>query len=167
MRKRHVVGALVATAALPFGVLVATAQAAPPARNEATVISHVTIDKDDPSVGYVRARYTCQPHIDHLWVSVKQTADGTADSALTEEGSGFGHVAATWVQSHPVGLQCDGKNHVQVFEVNTAEQVPPEFGGGTVGYGQLVRGQGYVQFCLTSSSNEELLIADQNFQYVK
>jgi hypothetical protein len=40
---------------------------------------------------------------------------------------------------------------------------PPELGGGTIGYGQLLRGQGYVQFCLTSSSNEELFIADMNF----
>jgi hypothetical protein len=167
MRKRDVFGALVAAAALPIGVFVATAQAAPPTRNAATVISHVTIDRNDPSVGYVRARYTCQPDIDHLWVSVKQDASATANPALTQEGSGFGHISTTWVQSHPADLQCDGKNHVQVFEVNTTEQVPVEFGGGTVGYGQLVRGQGYVQFCLTSSTNESLFIADMNFQQVK
>jgi hypothetical protein len=167
MRKRHIVGAVVVAAALPFCAFVTTAQAAPPTRNEATVISHVTIDKSDPTVGYVRARYTCQPDIDHLWVSVKQNANATADPALTQEGSGFGHVSTTWVQSHPASLQCDGKNHVQVFKVDTTEQIPPEFGGGTVGYGQLIRGQGYVQFCLTSSTNEELFIADMNFQTVK
>ena len=53
------------------------------------------------------------------------------------------------------------------FEVNTTEQQPPEFGGGTVGYGALVRGQGYVQFCLTSNSNEDLFIADMTFHKVK
>jgi hypothetical protein len=167
MRMRHVVGTFVAIVALPFGAFIPSAHAAPPTPNTATVISHVTIDKHDPSVGYVRARYTCQPEIDHLWVSVKQTADGTADPALTQEGSGFGHVSTTWVQSHPVDLRCDGKNHVQVFEVNTTEQQPPEFGGGTVGYGALVRGQGYVQFCLTSTANENLFIADMTFHKVK
>jgi hypothetical protein len=166
MRKRHAVGVLIAAVAVPFGAF-APAHAASTTRNEATVISHITIDKNDPSVGYVRARYTCQPQIDHLWVSVKQNATATADPALTQEGSGFGHVSTTWVQAHPLGLQCDGENHVQVFKVDTTEVMPPEFGGGTVGYGQLVRGQGYVQFCLTSSSDEELFIADMNFQQVK
>ena len=82
-------------------------------------------------------------------------------------GSGFGGIATTWVQSHPYDLQCDGKNHVQVFRVDTAEVIPPEFGGGTVGYGELIRGEGYVQFCLTSGANEERFIADMNFQKVK
>jgi hypothetical protein len=39
--------------------------------------------------------------------------------------------------------------------------------GETVGYGELQRGQGYVQFRLTSSANEDLLVADMNFQAVK
>jgi hypothetical protein len=167
MGKRVVAGVIVATAALPFLTPVASAQAAQEPRNSATVISHVTIDKSDSSLGYVRAQYRCQPEIDHLWVSVKQTADRTADPALTQEGSGFGKVAATWLQSHPVALQCDGSNHVQTFAVNTTEQIPPEFGGGTVGYGQLGRGQAYVQFCLTSSTDEHLFLADMNFQQVR
>jgi hypothetical protein len=166
MRGRLLVGVLVAVA-LPLTSFAGTAHAAPPSRNQATVISHVTIDKQDPSVGYVRARYTCAPEIDHLWVSVKENATATVDPALTQEGSGFGHVSTTWVQSHPADLQCDGKNHVQTFRVDTTEQIPPEFGGGTVGYGELHRGEGYVQFCLTSSSNENLFIADMNFQKVK
>jgi hypothetical protein len=146
MRSRYLVGAVVATAALPVGSFAATAHASP-ARNQATVISHVTIDKHDPTVGYVRARYTCQPEIDHLWVSVKQNADATADPALTQDGSGFGHISTTWLQAHPADLRCDGKNHVQTFKVDTTEEIPPEFGGGSVGYGHLVRGQG----CMCSS----------------
>ncbi len=90
----------------------------------------------------------------------------TADPGLTGEGSGFGHAATRWLQSHPTDFRGDGKTHVQTFEVNTTEPIPPEFGGGTVGYGQLGRGQGYVQFCLTTS-NEDVLIADMNFQAVK
>jgi hypothetical protein len=146
---------------------VAPTLAAPPVRNEATVISHVTIDKDDPSIGYVRARYTCQPSTEpaHLWVSVKQMADGSADPALTEEGTGFGGVADIWLQSHPTTVQCDGKPHVQVFEVNTLESLPPEEGGGAVGHGELVRGSAYVQFCLFTGDGD--FISDMNFQSVK
>jgi hypothetical protein len=158
MRKRFAVAAsLVATAALTLGVLAFAAQAAPPERNEATVISHVTIDKNDPSIAYVKARYTCQPEIDHLWVSVKQAADGSADPALLQDGSGFGHVAAAWLQAHPTNFTCDGKNHVQTFQVDTTEQ----------GYGSLIRGQAYVQFCLTTEADSDLLVADMNFQSVK
>ena len=68
----------------------------------------------------------------------------TADPGLTGEGSGFGYAATRWLQSHPTDFRGDGKTHVQTFEVNTTEPIPPEFGGGTVGYGQLDRGQGYV-----------------------
>jgi hypothetical protein len=166
MRRSFLLGAFLATAVSLSGVTSA-AHAARPALDEATVIGHVRIDKHNPAIGYVRARYTCQPHIDHLWVSVKQNADATVDPALTEEGSGFGHGAAAWVQAHPQTLRCDGRNHVDVFQVDTTEPAPPEFGGGTIGYGALQRGYGYVQFCLTSSADEELLIADQNFQKVK
>ena len=159
--------ALLAAVAASAIVLPTAASAAPPVRNQATVLSHVTIDNRDPSVGYVKAQYTCQPGPDvpHLWVSVKQNASATADPALTTEGSGFGHVSTTWVQSHPVNVRCDGKNHVQDFRVDTTEVIPDEFGGGTVGYGALKRGQGYVQFCLFAGDGA--FIFDMQFQSVK
>ena len=159
--------ALLAAVAASAIVLPTAASAAPPVRNQATVLSHVTIDKRDPSVGYVKAQYTCQPGPDvpHLWVSVKQNASATADDALTTEGSGFGHVSTTWVQSHPVNVRCDGKNHVQDFRVDTTEVLAPEDGGGTVGYGALKRGQGYVQFCLFAGDGA--FIFDMQFQSVK
>ena len=159
--------AAAATAIALLPIAATSVSAAPPVRNEATVISHVQIDKNDPSVGYVRVRYTCEPSAQpaHLWVSVKQTADGHADPALLNEGSGFGNIAATWLQSHPTTILCDGKNHVQVFEVNTLEQAPPEIGGGSIGYGSLVPGQGYVQFCLFTG--EGTFVADMQFQKVK
>ncbi len=153
--------------ALALVGMVGTPAAAAPAPNQATVLGPVTIDKNDPGIGYVRARYTCQPEVDHLWVSVKQMDDGSADPALVGEGSGFGGISDIWLQAHPADLVCDGKNHVQVFQVDTTEMIPPEFGGGTVGYGELVRGQGYVQFCLTSSADEELLVFDMTFHQVK
>jgi hypothetical protein len=131
------------------------------------VISHVIIDKNDPTVGYVRVQYTCQPGPDapHLWVSVKQTADRTADPGLLEEGSGFGGVAAAWSQSHPSDINCDGKNHVQVFAVYQDEELYP--GGPTVGYGSLARGDGYVQFCLFTGEAEPTFVFDMAFRSVK
>lgn len=86
-----------ATAIALLPIATTSVSAAPPVRNEATVISHVEIDKNDPSVGYVRVRYTCEPsaQLAHLWVSVKQTDNGIADPALLNEGSGFGNIAAT------------------------------------------------------------------------
>lgn len=165
--KRCLTGAAASAALVPFAPLGAVAHAAPaPAPvNTATVISHVTIDKSDPSVGYVQARYTCQPQVDHLWVSVKQNAGATADPELAQEGSGFEHGATTWLQSHPVNMQCDGKNHVQTFRVDTTEYSP--WAGETVGYGQLSRGQAYVQFCLVSTTDESLFVSDQGFHDVK
>lgn len=163
--KRCLTGAAASAALVPFVPLGAVAHAAPPPANTATVISHVTIDRSDPSVGYVQARYTCQPEVDHLWVSVKQNATGTADPELTQEGSGFEHGATTWLQSHPVNMQCDGRNHVQTFKVDTTE-VPPWGEGQSVGYGQLVRGQAYVQFCLVSTTDESLFVADRGFHDV-
>jgi hypothetical protein len=157
MKRIRIAWTLVAAVALSSVAIGTAAEAAPPVRNQATVLGHVTIDSNDPSIGYVHARYTCQPEIDHLWVSVKQAADGSADPALTGDGSGFGGIADIWVQSHPADLVCDGKNHVQVFQVDTTE----------VGYGELVRGQGYVQFCLTSEVNEDLLVFDMTFHQVK
>src|SRR3954465_7569498 len=80
----------------------------------AQVVGAVRIDPTDPSVGYVTARYSCQPGAPgsttaaHLFVSVKQTADASADPALATEGGGFGHRAAAWSQSHPTDqVICD------------------------------------------------------------
>ena len=154
MRKR-VVGCLVGAIAVlaSVGGFTSAADAKPKATTEATVISHVRIDKNDPSVGYVRARYTCSSDYTHLWVSVKQTATATADPALTAEGSS--EISAAWVQSHPEDFTCDGKNHVQEFRIEAV-------------FGQLQRGVGYVQFCLTDGAfPPSLLVSDMNFQTVK
>jgi hypothetical protein len=167
LRLTHILTSAAALAS--FAVLgplsVATAGAAPIRPNEATVISVVTFDRSNPSVGYVRARYSCEPSANppHLWVSVKQTADGTPNPALLAEESGFNHVAATWLQSHPTNLQCDGRPHVESFEVNALEPGPTQ--GSTVGYGHLVRGQAYVQFCLFTG--EGAFLSDQRFQFVQ
>ena len=135
----------------------------------AQVVGAVRIDPLDPSVGYVTARYSCQPGAPgsttaaHLFVSVKQSADRTADTALTSEGTGFGGLAAAWSQSHPTAqVVCDGKVHVQTF---TIHQGLDEESGQPTGYGQLARGWGYVQFCLFGGDGT--YAASQIFQRVQ
>ena len=144
-----VAGALVLAASVLSGG--AVANAAPTHTSWAKVLGAVRIDRNDPTVGYVRAAYRCYgPDAPHLWVSVKQTADGHKDTAVETEGSGFGHVSATWVQSHPTDVRCNGRVHEQVFQVNELETGVDENGVpyGPVGYGSLVKGKAYVQFCL-------------------
>ena len=138
-------------------------------RTVAQVVGVVRIDPTDPSVGYVMARYSCQPGeagstaAVHLFVSVKQSADRTADPALTSEGAGFGGLAAAWSQSHPTDqVICDGKVHVQTFAVH---QGLDEDSGRPTGYGDLAPGWGYVQFCLFGGDGT--YAASQIFQRVQ
>ena len=131
------------TAAALLGVAVVTAgiaTAAPSKKTDSQVLGNVKIDPNDPTVGYFRARYICQGGMTdqtHLWVSVKQTEDRRPDRRLKEEGSSG--ISAAWSQNHPTAqVVCDGKWHVDTFEVSHEE----------FGFGELARGQGYVQFCL-------------------
>src|SRR4051812_13882257 len=106
MKKRL---ALAAAAMVLVGSLFAgtTALAAPKAQPTAHTVGAVKLNKDGTAT--VKARYICPPSPDwHLWVSAKQAADGSRDPGLTDEGSGFGHKAAAWLQSHPTTFKCDG-----------------------------------------------------------
>ena len=96
-----------------------------------TVVTH------DDGTASVTARYVC-PEGFHLWVSAKQSADGQPDQALRGEGSS--QVSAAWLQSHPdpSTFTCDGTWHVGTYTIDIAEQ----------GFGELVDGQAWVQFCL-------------------
>jgi hypothetical protein len=138
-------------------------------RTDAQVVGIVRIDPTDASIGYVTARYSCQPGgpgstaAGHLFVSVKQSADRAADPALTSENVGFGGLAAAWSQSHPTtDVICDGKVHVQTF---TIHQGADEDSGLSTGYGQLAPGWGYVQFCLFGGDGT--YAASQIFQRVQ
>jgi hypothetical protein len=118
---------------VPMGA-VATADAAP-VKADSAVLGSVTINADDPSVATVTARYICGGDFGHLWVSVKQAADGRPDAALRGEGSSA--KANAWIQSHPQ-ITCDGTWRTETFTVDTLEQ----------GFGTLQPGQAWVQFCL-------------------
>jgi hypothetical protein len=111
----------------------------------ARLLGPVVIDKGDPSVAYVHAKYVCdeaQNAAWHLWVSLKQNDEGTRDPSLEQEGSST--VAATWLQRHPVRFVCDGAWHTRWFTINTVEQ----------GFGKAVDGVGWLQFCLIDFTDE-------------
>jgi hypothetical protein len=139
---------------------VGVATAAPSGKTDAQVLGNVRIDPADSTIGYVTARYICQPGSPgstaaaHLWVSVKQTADRRPQQSLTGESSS--EVSAAWSQSHPTGqVVCDGQWHTDVFTVDHSEQ----------GFGELEAGQGYVQFCLFGGDGT--YAASQRFAAVK
>ena len=137
MKKRMVLAAAVAlTAAGSFAAT--SAEAAGP--TQANVIGTVRIDPNDPTVAYIDAEYRCHGE-GELWISVKQTADRSRDVGVT--GGGSSEISAAWSMSHRNPLTCDGKTHVQTFVVDQVE---------TSGFGvplrPLVKGFGYVQFCL-------------------
>ncbi len=134
-----------ASAAIALLALVGTAapvHAAPKApQNTAELVG--VVRQTGPSTAEVTVRYTCDIGDPWLWVSVKQSADRTADPKLAQPDSGTQGVAAAWSQTHDAtGLVCDGKSHVTKFTVDQSEQ----------GYGTLGKGEAWVQFCLVGET---------------
>ncbi|BDZ45859.1 hypothetical protein [Naasia aerilata] len=151
-----------AAAVLAAGALtsaVATSALAAPQKETGVQLVGV-VQQTGPSTATVQARYTCSWPVTaetpvHLWASVKQSADRTADPALAEPESGFGHVAATWSQTHVGDIVCDGRTHVVKVTVDQTEQ----------GYGTLGKGDAWVQFCLTFG--EENIVWSMEFLHVR
>ncbi|GAB3196568.1 hypothetical protein GCM10027261_19580 [Geodermatophilus arenarius] len=166
MRLRPLVAgtALAATSVL---ALAAPAAAAPRPAHEADVVGVVQVDRGDRTVAQVQVRYRCAAGEDlGLWVSVKQTADRTADPRLEQEGSSG--VSAAWSDSHRNAFTCDGRSRVGTFEVDQTE--PAWDGGVRAGLGPLARGEAYVQFCLTdpdAPGPEGLLLSHSEFVHVR
>jgi hypothetical protein len=155
MRLRSVVAgtALAATSVLAL----AAPAAAAPAPFSADVISVVKVDPSDPTVAEIKVRYRCASDAG-LWISVKQTADRSADPRLEEEGSSS--ISAAISHSHRNAVTCDGRQHVQTFTVDQEEW----------GFGDLARGEGYVQFCLTdpeAQGPEGVLLSHSEFVHVR
>ena len=134
--KKHLlyVAALMgAVAAMGAGL----ATAAPAGKLDSQVIGTVRIDKNDPTVAYVTARYICEGGDGaHVWVSAKQAESTLPEQWLVEEGSGAN--SAAWSHSHANTVTCDGKWHVDTFTINQLEW----------GWGELRQGQAWVQFCV-------------------
>src|SRR3954451_10427106 len=60
----------------------------------------------------------------HLWVSLKQGGGitGSADDLAAQEGTSG--LAASWYDSHPEGVHCNGHWQVQHFTVNREMGIP-------------------------------------------
>lgn len=133
------------------------ALAAPPARSTSAQLVGI-VHQTGATTATVTARYTCTGGADqtHLWISVKQTADRTADPILANEGSS--QVSAAWSQTHAGVLDCDGMNHVATFTVDQTEQ----------GFGELASGSAWVQFCLfDATTGFETPVSDTGFMLVR
>jgi hypothetical protein len=164
VKSRLALCALALVAAASLGV--ATAGAAPKAEPTAKVVGKVKIDKDGTAT--VKARYICSGDGWHLWVSAKQAEGGVQSDDITQEGGGFMGVPAAWLQRHPTSYRCDGKWHTQKFVIDTAETGIDENGDpfGPVGYGHLVPGQAWVQFCLINEGANVFLL-EQSWKKVR
>jgi hypothetical protein len=103
----------------------------------------VRIDANNPQVAYVAGRYSCPAGFAHLFVSVKQVADGRPDPALKLEGSSA--ISSGWLERHPGPdeFTCDGTWHTGTWRI-TSDSTDPQY---EYGFGALTRGQVYVQFC--------------------
>ena len=107
-----------ALAVVASAAIAAPAGARTPQPTTARVVGPVVIDKKDPTVAYLKAKYRCTGE-GALWISVKQTAARTKDPALTGEGSSS--ISAAWSMSHRNPVTCDGKAHFGHFVVDQVE----------------------------------------------
>jgi hypothetical protein len=112
----------------------------------------VRIDSNDPTVAYVSGRYNCPTGDAHLFVSVKQVAGGKPDSRLKGEGSShLTQDGGAWLFRHPAPstFTCDGTWHTGTWRIDSNHSAPDD-PDGYGGWGSLVPGQVYVQFCWDS-----------------
>jgi len=130
----------------------------------AAQIGNVRIDPNDPTYAYVTGNYNCpsSPGGAHLFVSVKQVAGGKPDSRLKGEGSsGLTLDGGAWLFRHPAQstFTCDGTWHTGTWRIDSNHSGPndpvqgfdPDFYGG---WGSLVPGMVYVQFCWDSPNDD-------------
>jgi hypothetical protein len=150
-------------AALSLAFVPGTASAAPSTASLSQVIGSVKLDPADPTHALVQARYRCTGEA-HLWVSVKQTADRTADPRLQEEGSSG--ISAAWSDSHRNEITCDSRTHVGRFEVDQREPLWGWEDPKSSVYEPLAKGVGYVQFCLYDELTGEGGASDNSFRNV-
>lgn len=105
---------------------------------------NVRIDANNPQVAYVSGRYTCPSGTEaHLFVSVKQVADGHPDNVLKAPGSS--QFSSAWLERHfDTQPTCDGAWHTGTWRITNDTSDPDyEYGQG----GGLIPGTVYVQFC--------------------
>jgi hypothetical protein len=145
-----VIKRVLASVSASIGVVALCAIVSPGARAQPTSIHSkgvhaqalgtVKIDPSDPRIAWVSGRYSCPAGEAHLWVSVKEMADGRPDPALKQEGSSA--IANAWLERHPAPSEftCDGTWHPGTWRIDSFTEY---------GFGSLVPGQVYLQFCWT------------------
>ena len=164
--KKLITAAVAATALL--GVAPGSALAAK--EPFAQVVSHVKLGKD--GTASVRARYMCESST-HLWVSAKQTADGSVDPTLEAEGSSG--AAAAWMDTNdwvtmggetfPISsgdeqLVCDGRTHSQSVTIDVTNA---PWGA----WDALQAGMAWVQWCIVEEAENGEFVSDQRWVGVK
>ena len=136
----------------------------------AQITSHVKLQQDGTAT--VRARYLCESST-HLWVSAKQTADGSVDPALEAEGSSGAAAAGmdtnNWVtmgeDTFPISsgdeqLVCDGRTHSQSVTIDVTNAPWGSWDG-------LQAGMAWVQWCIVEEAENGEFISDQRWVSVK
>jgi hypothetical protein len=89
-------------------------------------------------------RYQCASG-EHLWVSAKEMADGSASAKLKKAESS--KTAAAWWESHRNAFKCDDKSQTATFSIDTVEKGSK---------GKLTPGgTAWVQFCVTTGKTEK------------
>jgi hypothetical protein len=174
-QSRHIVAAMkkLITVAVAAGALLGAAPGSAVAAKEpfAEVISHVKLQRDGTAT--VRARYMCESST-HLWVSAKQTADGSVNPAL--EAGGSSDDAAAWMDTNdwvivgeedpfPISsgdaqLVCDGRTHSQSVTIDVADA---PWGS----WAALQAGMAWVQWCIIEEAENGEFISDQRWVSVK
>ena len=137
----------------------------------ADVVSHVKLKRDGTAT--VQARYMCEAST-HLWVSAKQTADGSVDPALEAEGSSG--AAAAWMDTNdwvtvgedtfPISsgdeqLVCDGRTRTQSVTIDVTNAPWGAWGALQAG------GMAWVQWCIVEGPEDGEFISDQRWVTVK
>jgi hypothetical protein len=142
IRKRRFFALSVVAATLSTLGVVSAAGAVPTSSHsgggKAVQTGLVRIDPNDPQVAYVTGNYSCPAGFAHLFVSVKQVADGRPDPKLKLEGSSS--ISSGWLERHPGPdeFTCDGTWHTGTWRIDSTTEY---------GHGALITGQVYVQFC--------------------
>jgi hypothetical protein len=162
---------LITVAVAATALLVAAPGSALAAKDPfAQVISHVKLKKDGTAT--VQARYMCESST-HLWVSAKQTEDGSVDPTLEAEGSSG--AAAAWMDTNdwvtvggetfPISsgdeqLICDGRTHSQSIAIDVTDA---PWGS----WSELRSGMAWVQWCIVEQAENGEFISDQRWLGVK
>jgi len=98
----------------------------------------------------------------HLWVSLKQGGgiSGPADELAAQEGTSG--IAASWYDSHPESVVCNGTWQIQEFTAYREMGIP---GYHPEAWESLVAGPAFLQFCLFDSTATEDLSRGFGYLY--